>query len=85
MAAPVSADVGPGDAFSTNCDSIARLAGQNPSLALLSLAGLLGGGSTSSGAATTSNQPPPTVKEPLPVTITTTANGGCSINVNPHI
>ena len=75
---------GPGDPPSTNCYVIAALvdSGQAHGLALSSLAGGASGGA--SNAATTSNQPPPKIAQPVPVTMTPAAGGGCTISVNPR-
>ena len=72
LTAPAAA-LGPGDPFSTNCDTIKALAQQNGVAALLALSGLLG--STSEAVRIQTHFPA--------VTFTSTADGGCDISVHP--
>jgi hypothetical protein len=76
-AAPAYADQGPGDPFSTNCDTISNLADQGVGGAgVTNLAGASGGASGSS----TDSQP----AKLFPVHFVSTTDGGCTIDVNAH-
>jgi hypothetical protein len=74
---------GPGDPFSTNCEVIGNLAASHPVAALVALSGQ-SIGSPDTASATGDAKPPPKVASPIPVTMRTTADGGCDIQVNPH-